>query len=69
MPPVDDTMTRRQRTDSLSRQPLAQVRTWHAAAVLAMAVSVGLWVAQAPSAEPDLELGQRMYRQGILPSG
>lgn len=62
-------MTGRQRTAARRRRPLARAYAFHMAVVLAVGVSIGLSAAQAPSAQPDLEVGKRIYRQGILPSG
>jgi cytochrome c553 len=62
-------MTGLQRTDSRRRRALAPALRVAAVLAVAVGVSVGLSAAQAPSAQPDLELGKRMYRQGLLPSG
>ena len=62
-------MTGLQRTDSRRRRSRAPALRVAAVLAVAVGVSVGLSAAQAPSAQPDLELGKRMYRQGLLPSG
>lgn len=59
-------MTAMQRPDA-PRHPW--LRTYACGMAAVLAVTVGLATAQAPSPQADPELGKRLYRQGILPSG
>lgn len=59
-------MTAMQRPEALRRSWL---RTCACSTAAVLAVTVVLATAQAPSPQADPQLGKRLYRQGILPSG